>query len=325
MDSDRRDFTFNCIYYSVQTLHATSQQKITTPKKAKSTDTINHTSTKEKINTEKFVKLLEKHGFIFIQDLNLYIIQDHNYISKLFKNGQFQSDFLPYLQNITKENVIFSAPLSAGEGLGVREKIQNLKFIIDPHKGIQDLINKKIKTVGNADTRFNEDALRILRALRIVNILNMKLRNYYSKHAIRSNHFFDYDRETRQSTKRNAHLVKKVAKERIKDELTKAFIHDNPFGFVALLDEIKLLEYIFPALYETKHIEQPTRYHPFDIYTHSMLALYEIQKINTDPLVKFAVLYHDVGKVGQFDSYKGDLSKEEIREILAGPSNHRRS
>jgi len=48
-----------------------------------------------------------------------------------------------------------------------------------------------------------------------------------------------------------------------------------------------------------------------------LLALYEIQKINTDYLVKLAVLYHDVGKVGQFDSYKENLSKEEIREILA--------
>jgi len=85
------------------------------------------------------------------------------------------------------------------------------------------------------------------------------------------------------------------------------------------------LEYIFPALAETKHIDQPTRYHPFDIYTHMLLALYEAQKINTNYLVKLAVLYHDVGKVGQFDSYKGDLSKEEIREILSGPLNHRRS
>jgi tRNA nucleotidyltransferase (CCA-adding enzyme) len=101
--------------------------------------------------------------------------------------------------------------------------------LVDPHKGIQDLINKKLQTVGNADKRFNEDALRIIRALRFPNILNIKLRNYYSRNAIKSNHFFDYDRETRQSAKRNAHLVKNVAKERIKDELTKIFIHDNPF------------------------------------------------------------------------------------------------
>jgi len=267
---------------------------------------------------------LDKHGFVFIQNLNLYVVQDHKYIEKLFAEGKFQEDFLPYLKNISNETIINLAPLRKGEAER-KAKQGDLKFIIDPHKGIQDLINKKIQTVGNADKRFNEDALRILRALRFVNILNMKLREYYSRNAIRGNHFFDYERETRSSVKRNAYLVKNVAKERVKDEITKIFVHDNPFGFIALLDEIKLLEHIFPALAETKHIDQPTRYHPFDIYTHSLLALYEIQKINKDPLVKFAVLYHDVGKVGQFDSYKDLLSKEEIREILAGPLNHRRS
>lgn len=97
----------------------------------------------------------------------------------------------------------------------------------------------------------------------------------------------------------------------------KAFTVGNPFGFVALLDEAKLLEHLFPALYETKNIEQPIRYHPFDIYTHTLLTLFELQKISKDPLVRLAMLYHDVGKVVQFGAYADNLSKEEIRAILA--------
>lgn len=105
----------------------------------------------------------------------------------------------------------------------------------------------------------------------------------------------------------------------------KAFTVGNPFGFVSLLDEAQLLEHLFPALYETKNIEQPIRYHPFDVYVHTLLCLFELQKINKDPLVRLAMLYHDVGKVDQFGAYAEGLSKEEIREILAGPLNHRRS
>jgi hypothetical protein len=105
----------------------------------------------------------------------------------------------------------------------------------------------------------------------------------------------------------------------------KAFTVGNPFGFVALLDEAQLLEHLFPALYATKNIDQPIRYHPFDVYTHTLLTLFELQKINKDPLVRLAMLYHDVGKVDQFGAYGDNLSKEEIRAILAGPLNHRRS
>ncbi len=136
---------------------------------------------------------------------------------------------------------------------------------------------------------------------------------------------FDFDKATRNSVKKNHGLVKNVAKERIKDEMMKAFTVGDPFCFVALLDEARLLQHLFPALHETKHIEQPVRYHPFDVYTHTLLTLRELQSINKNPLVRFAMLYHDVGKVDQFGAYKDNLSKEEIREILAGPLNHRRS
>jgi hypothetical protein len=63
------------------------------------------------LNPEKFLKILDKHGFAFIQNLNLYILQDHNYISKLFKDGEFQVDFLSYLKNVSKETIINLTPL----------------------------------------------------------------------------------------------------------------------------------------------------------------------------------------------------------------------
>ena len=105
---------------------------------------------------------------------------------------------------------------------------------------------------------------------------------------------FDIDTDTWKATKELANLVSNISKERIHDELMKVFTSGDPFAFVSLLDEVKLLEYIFPALYATKNIEQPVRYHPFDVYVHTLMSLYHLQKINTDYLVRFSMLYHDV-------------------------------
>jgi tRNA nucleotidyltransferase (CCA-adding enzyme) len=112
---------------------------------------------------------------------------------------------------------------------------------------------------------------------------------------------FDFVKDTRNSIKKNGILLEKVAKERIKEEICKAFIQGDPFGFTSLLDEAKLLPILFPALAETKNVEQPVRYHPFDVYAHTLLTLFELQKLNKDYLVRFAMLYHDVGKVDQFE------------------------
>jgi tRNA nucleotidyltransferase (CCA-adding enzyme) len=129
--------------------------------------------------------------------------------------------------------------------------------------------------------------------------LNAKLQITGKNKAI----LFDFDKATRNSVKKNHALIKNVAKERIKEEIMKAFTVGNPFGFISLLDEAQLLEHLFPALYATKNIEQPIRYHPFDIYVHTLLCLFELQKINKDPIVRLAMLYHDVGKVDQFGAY----------------------
>lgn len=89
-------------------------------------------------------------------------------------------------------------------------------------------------------------------------------------------------------------LIQYVAKERIHQELVKVFSANNPFGYVALLDDAHILQFIFPSLYRTKNNEQPVRYHPFDTYAHTLLTLWHLQQINTDYLVKLGMLYHDV-------------------------------
>lgn len=322
LDAMRRDFTVNCIYY-----YSTKHVPLKISKSA--------TAIK---GDEELVSKLNKYWFLYIANENLFILQSHEIIKKLFANWIFQKDELSFLTNqLTENHIIKVETLKRGNV----EKWM-LRFLIDPSEWIQDIIKRKLRAVGDPDKRFTEDALRMIRALRFVSVMNEKLKN--GLNGIKGNKgaktvskplkpfrplepllLFDFVKETWNSIKKNSELLNHVAKERIKDELTKAFVEGNPFGFISLLDEAKLLPILFPALAETKNVEQPVRYHPFDVYAHTMLTLFELQKINKDYLVRFAMLYHDVGKVDQFDAYQEWLSKEEIQEILAWPRNHRRS
>ena len=113
-----------------------------------------------------------------------------------------------------------------------------------------------------------------------------------------------------------------VAKERIKQECDKVFAGHNPFGFVGLLDAANLLKWIFPKVYDNKGVDQPIRYHPFDVYTHSLLVLYNLQALSDDKLLRYAALYHDVGKVEQYSSYNMKLDEEGVRSMFGSWLNH---
>ncbi len=62
----------------------------------------------------------------------------------------------------------------------------------------------------------------------------------------------DIHKDTRKSIKKNAYRIRSIAKERIKQECDKVFVGPNPFGFVTLLDEVNMLKWIFPKLYDNK-------------------------------------------------------------------------
>ena len=298
LDSNRRDFSINCIYY-----FSSDFKKSNLNKEFKKHNKVS--------DEDLFTKSLKDNGVVFYSDFNLLVVQDENYISKLFQEWQFDQTFATYLIDTLHEDFINSKRCPEAK----------IRIIIDPHKWIQNIINRKIKCVGEPEKRFTEDALRIIRALRFVSVLNQKLKDtQWDKPKIT---LFDIDTDTRKATKELANLVSNISKERIHDELMKVFTSWDPFAFVSLLDEIKLLEYVFPALYATKNVEQPVRYHPFDVYVHTLMSLYHLQRINKDYLVRFSMLYHDVWKVGQYSAYEKNLSRDEIRAILASPLNHR--
>ena len=309
LDYQRRDFTINAMYYSTAHLKAPQYKE------------------SKRIKESDILSVLKKEGFIYLGNLETLIIQDSKLLAQTFPKWKTDIDFLYYLLDIQKSEYLLTteepSPTSEKQSTHI-----DLHIIIDPACWLQDIYNKKLQTVWNPDTRFQEDALRLLRALRFVNVINEKLQEFSREKEgdpMNKIQLFDFEVETRKSIKRNHELLKNIAKERIKEELVKSFSKGNPFALVGLIDEAELLDFIFPSLALTKHVDQPIRYHPFDIYTHILLTLYHLQKINTNYLVRFSMLYHDVGKVGQYAEYKKELPRDEIRKILSWPLNHRYS
>jgi putative nucleotidyltransferase with HDIG domain len=161
-----------------------------------------------------------------------------------------------------------------------RKKDKKDKYeLIDPYNGQKDLDKKLIRAVGNASERFSEDALRMMRAVRIATELN-----------------FSIEKETLEAIKTNAKLINKIAKERVKDELIKILASTNPYEGMVIFREVGLLQEILPELEKTFGVEQksPGRHHIHDVGTHSFLSLKNCK--STDPIVRFATLIHDIGK-----------------------------
>lgn len=292
-DAGRRDFTINALYYT--------SVKNTNVKNTQDTDLapkIAPLGATFQVDTEQLIGQLTKQGWSYIPWVELLIVQDTKLIETLFPQGVFSQEAY------TTWAEMMQIPYAA--------QTNTMRFLLDPTTGMQDALAQKVRTVGYPDKRFNEDALRILRALRFVNIWNQKLP--WAK--------FDFHKDTWNSMKKNYHLVQYLAKERIHDELIKVFSANNPFGYVALLDEMNLLQYIFPALARCKYNDQPIRYHPFDTYSHILLTLWHLQQLNTNYLVKLWMLYHDVGKPDQYYYYAQCKTKEDIEALHGSWANH---
>ncbi len=150
--------------------------------------------------------------------------------------------------------------------------------IIDPFSGQKDLEAKIIRAVGNAEDRFNEDALRILRAARLAALLD-----------------FSIETETEQAIKKNAFWLKKVSKERIRDELVKIIMNKRAAQGIELLRALNLLKYIIPELEEGYGVEQ-NKHHIYECYDHSVRSLAYAAKKNFNKYVRLAALFHDIGK-----------------------------
>jgi tRNA nucleotidyltransferase (CCA-adding enzyme) len=148
--------------------------------------------------------------------------------------------------------------------------------IADPYAGQKDIKNKLIRTVGDPQDRFDEDALRMMRAIRFHAQLG-----------------FEIEKETFEAIKKNSKHLQKIALERIKDELEKIILSDNASEGIDMLHQTGLLEHVIPELEKGVGVKQ-NRHHIYTIYQHSILALKYCPSSKLE--VRLASLLHDIAK-----------------------------
>lgn len=144
----------------------------------------------------------------------------------------------------------------------------------DPFDGQADIKNEIIRCVGDADKRFGEDALRILRALRFSSVLG-----------------FEIHPDTADSIRRNYKLLKNISAERIFVELSKLLCGKDAGRILREYDEV--IFFILPELAAMKSCSQNHERHIFDVWGHTVKA---VESIDPIPELRFAMLFHDSGK-----------------------------
>jgi len=151
--------------------------------------------------------------------------------------------------------------------------------LIDPHHGQKDIKAKLIRAVGSPNERFSEDALRMMRAIRIATQLG-----------------FAIEEKTFEAIKKNVNLLDKISAERIRDELLKLLSYPFAADGYLLLRNSGLAEKILPEVETGFGVEQksPGRHHILDVGNHSVQSL-KFSK-TSDPIINLAILLHDVGK-----------------------------
>ncbi len=144
----------------------------------------------------------------------------------------------------------------------------------DPFDGQSDIKSKTIRCVGDADTRFGEDALRILRALRFSSVLG-----------------FEIHPDTADSIRRNYKLLKNISVERIFVELSKLLCGKDAGRILREYEEV--IFYVLPELKPMKNCVQNHERHIFDVWGHTVKS---VESIDPIPELRFAMLFHDSGK-----------------------------
>jgi len=190
--------------------------------------------------------------------------------------------------------------------------------IIDHFGGQEDLKKKLIRAVGDPNERFAEDALRMMRAIRIATQLN-----------------FAIEENTLEAIKNNAPTLQKIAKERVKDELFKILSAHYVYEGILLLRLSGLMAQVLPEMEKTFGVEQksPGRHHIYDVGTHLLMALKAVAEKTTDPVIRLATLIHDIGKpqtykkleTGTITFYNHEMVSTKIAEQIADRlkfSNH---
>ncbi len=150
--------------------------------------------------------------------------------------------------------------------------------IVDPYKGQKDIEAKVLRTVGVAEDRFEEDALRLMRAVRLMAELEFAL-----------------DTDTAAAIKAKGPNLRNISRERVRDEFVRILNSKQPMMALVVSQQLGILEYIAPDLTRGIGIDQ-NQAHSYDVFGHLMRALQHAADKDWDFDTRLAALFHDVSK-----------------------------
>lgn len=259
---------------------------------------------------EKMLKILEKLDAYYTNDFGTVGIPAETEGERPLEITTFRTE---------REYKDFRRPTKVDWGKTLEEDLQRRDFtinamalrstekkddfsVIDPFNGQKDIEKKLIRAVGEPSERFSEDALRMLRAVRIAAELG-----------------FTIEDKTLEAIRSNAGLINKIARERIKDELIKTLKSPYPYEGMTIFRNVGLMEEILPELEKCFGVEQksPRRHHIYDVGTHSMMSLKAVAKKTNDPITRFATLIHDIGKPQTYKKRKDGTITFYNHEIVS--------
>ncbi len=140
--------------------------------------------------------------------------------------------------------------------------------------GIDDIKNKTIRCIGDSETRFREDALRILRALRFSAVLD-----------------FQIEENTKNAIHKCKDLLKNISAERIQVEFVKLICGKNAYNVLQEFSDV--ISVFIPEISACVGFNQENRHHCYDVYTHTLKA---VDKSRPEPIIRLALFFHDIAK-----------------------------
>ena len=151
--------------------------------------------------------------------------------------------------------------------------------MVDPFDGGIDIQRKIIRAVGSPDVRFSEDALRLMRVMRLMCQLD-----------------FDIESVTRESIEKNAQLINNVSRERVRDEFTKLLMTNFPMRGIVMMRETDLLRYTIPELERGIGVSQ-NQAHSFDVWEHNLRTLQHSADKKWPLHVRLSAIFHDISTI----------------------------
>ena len=154
--------------------------------------------------------------------------------------------------------------------------------VVDYVGGVEDIRARVLRCIGEPDRRFEEDSLRLMRAVRFAVTREVQV-----------------ETETCSSIFRNAPLLARISPERIREELDRILLSPGRKRGVEMLVETGLMKHVIPEIYDMIGCTQPPQWHPEgDVYTHTLMMLDALGRDGSPVSLELAlgVLLHDIGK-----------------------------